>query len=115
MAVEDKEEVWVHIATWLPASLRRQVGLHCLKSDTTMMEFLVAALREKLAKGSGGRRRQVPVEENPHHLFRTRHRPTAPTPRTHQNKTAVPKRGQRRRGRRAYSPSASNSAPSSTP
>jgi hypothetical protein len=96
MAAES--EGWVQLATRLPKSLHYKVRLHCLKADTTMMHFLVAALREKLVKASGGERRRANVdEEHPHRRFRTR--PGAPTLRTRRNKTAVPKRGQRYRGR----------------
>jgi hypothetical protein len=61
MAVES--EGWIQLATRIPKSLHREVRLHCLKAETTMMHFLVAALREKLAKGSRGRRQRT----NPAH------------------------------------------------
>jgi hypothetical protein len=83
-----ESEVRVSLATRLPKSLHRKVRLHCLKSDTTMMEFLVAALREKLAKASHGERPRGKLAS-----FRAQ--PTARTIRARQNKTAVPKLGQR--------------------
>lgn len=43
-------EPWVQLATRLPRSLHRAVKLHCITHDTTLMAFVVAALREKLAR-----------------------------------------------------------------
>jgi hypothetical protein len=92
MAVES--EVWVQLATRLPKSLHRKVRLHCLKAETTMMQFLAAALREKLAKASHGERPRAKGNVvHPHPPFRAR--PTAHTIRARQNKTATPKLGQR--------------------
>ena len=50
------DDVWVQLATRIPKSLHRQLKLHCVQSDTSVMDFVVEALREKLGKG-GGRRR----------------------------------------------------------
>jgi predicted HicB family RNase H-like nuclease len=50
-------EAWVQLATRIPKSLHRELKLHCVHADTSVMEFVVAALREKLARqGRGGRR-----------------------------------------------------------
>ncbi len=51
--------VWVQLATRVPKSLHRQLKLHCVQSDTSVMGFVVAALEEKLGKG-GGRKRSAP-------------------------------------------------------
>lgn len=50
------DEVWVQLATRIPKALHRQLKLHCVQSDTSVMGFVVAALEEKLGK-SGGRKR----------------------------------------------------------
>jgi hypothetical protein len=39
-------------------TLHRQLKLHCVQSDTSVMDFVVASLEEKLAK-SGGRKRSA--------------------------------------------------------
>jgi hypothetical protein len=49
------DEPWVQSATRIPKGLHRQLKLHCVESDTSVMDFVVASLREKLAKV--GRRR----------------------------------------------------------
>ena len=50
-------EPWVQLATRIPKPLHRQLKLHCVHADTSLMEFVVAALKEKLARqGRGGRR-----------------------------------------------------------
>ena len=43
-------EPWVQLATRVPASVHRAVKLHCVRSDQSLMAFVVAALREKLAR-----------------------------------------------------------------
>jgi predicted HicB family RNase H-like nuclease len=50
------DEVWVQLATRIPKGLHRQLKLHCVQSDTSVMDFVVTALEEKLGKG-GGRKR----------------------------------------------------------
>ena len=53
---EREDEHWVQLATRIPKELRRRLKLHCVESETSVMDFVVAALREKLAK-TGTRRR----------------------------------------------------------
>ena len=48
-------EVWVQLATRIPKQLHRELKLHCVKSDVSVMDFVVGALEEKLARESGGR------------------------------------------------------------
>jgi hypothetical protein len=49
--------VWVQLATRIPKSLHRELKLHCVHADTSVMDFVVAALKEKLARrGRSGRR-----------------------------------------------------------
>jgi predicted HicB family RNase H-like nuclease len=53
-------EVWVQLATRIPKNLHRELKLHCVKSDVSVMDFVVKALREKLSRESGaGERRKV--------------------------------------------------------
>ncbi len=50
------DEPWVQLATRIPKSLHRQLKLHCVQTDTSVMDFVVTALRDKLARESGRRR-----------------------------------------------------------
>ena len=50
------EEAWVQLATRIPKTLHRELKLYCVQSDTSVMDFVVEALREKLGR-SGGRKR----------------------------------------------------------
>ena len=38
------------MATRIPKALRRELKLHCVHADMSVMEFVVAALKEKLAR-----------------------------------------------------------------
>lgn len=49
-------EARVQLATRIPKALHRRVKLHCVHADTSVMEFVVAALKEKLARQGRGRR-----------------------------------------------------------
>ena len=51
-----EDEVWVQLATRIPKPLHRELKLHCVQSDTSVMEFVVRALEEKLAKAAGRKR-----------------------------------------------------------
>jgi len=44
------DEEWTQLATRISKALHRQLKLHCVESDTSVMDFVVAALREKLTK-----------------------------------------------------------------
>ena len=50
-------EEWTQLATRIPKSLHRGLKLHCVESSTSVMDFVVNALREKLATST--RRRTV--------------------------------------------------------
>jgi predicted HicB family RNase H-like nuclease len=50
------DEVWTQLATRIPKTLHRQLKLYCVEHDTSVMDFVVTALREKLASRSGRRR-----------------------------------------------------------
>jgi predicted HicB family RNase H-like nuclease len=43
------EEQWTQLATRIPKPLHRELKLHCVQADVKLMDFVVAALREKLA------------------------------------------------------------------
>jgi hypothetical protein len=49
----DPSIVWVQLATRIPKSLHRELRLHCVTVDTSVMDFVVKAIEEKIA-GSGG-------------------------------------------------------------
>jgi hypothetical protein len=50
------EEAWVQLATRIPKALHRHLKLHCVRADTSLMDFVVEALREKLVRESGRKR-----------------------------------------------------------
>ena len=50
------EEAWVQLATRIPKTLHRQLKLHCVRADTSLMDFVVEALREKLTRESSRKR-----------------------------------------------------------
>jgi predicted HicB family RNase H-like nuclease len=50
------EEPLVQLATRIPKTLHRQFKLHCVQTDTSVMEFVVAAIEERLARTSGRKR-----------------------------------------------------------
>lgn len=53
-------EVWVQLATRIPKQLHRELKLYCVKSDVSVMDFVVSALEDKLQRETrgGGRRRK---------------------------------------------------------
>jgi predicted HicB family RNase H-like nuclease len=56
MAKED--DVLIQLATRIPKGLHREIKLYCVQTGISVMEFVAAALEEKLRKASGrsGRR-----------------------------------------------------------
>jgi predicted HicB family RNase H-like nuclease len=50
MAKSD-EVVWVQLATRIPKPLHRDLKLHCVQAEISVMEFVTKAIGEKL-KGS---------------------------------------------------------------
>ena len=54
------DDVWVQLATRIPKELHRQLKLHCVESDSSVMGFVVEALEEKL--GKAGRRKRARSE-----------------------------------------------------
>jgi predicted HicB family RNase H-like nuclease len=45
-------EAWTQLATRIPKSLHRKLKLHCVTHDTSVMDFVVEALKEKLGRES---------------------------------------------------------------
>ena len=52
-------EVWVQLATRIPKQLHRELKLFCVKSDVSVMEFVVSALEDKLQHETKGRARRA--------------------------------------------------------
>ena len=50
MARDAAVEAWTQLATRIPKTLHRKMRLHCVIADTSMMEFVVKAVEEKLAR-----------------------------------------------------------------
>ncbi|HZP41040.1 MAG TPA: hypothetical protein VFD84_05975 [Candidatus Binatia bacterium] len=51
-------EVWVQLATRIPKQLHRELKLFCVKSDVSVMDFVVSALEDKLQRESRSRERR---------------------------------------------------------
>ena len=49
-------EVWVQLATRIPKALHRDLKLHCVETETSVMEFVTKAIEEKLKQPSSGSR-----------------------------------------------------------
>jgi predicted HicB family RNase H-like nuclease len=47
------EQVWVQLATRIPKSLHRELKVHCVRAEESVMGFVVQALAEKLARDAG--------------------------------------------------------------
>ena len=44
------DEPWTQLATRIPKELHRRLKLHCVTNDTSVMEFVVEAIEEKLGR-----------------------------------------------------------------
>jgi predicted HicB family RNase H-like nuclease len=53
-----EEVVWVQLATRIPKALHRELKLHCVTAETSVMDFVVKALEEKLARSGGAPKRR---------------------------------------------------------
>ncbi len=56
----EMNEAWVQLATRIPRRLHREMKLHCVAREVSLMAFVVDALREKLqsaGEGATGTRR----------------------------------------------------------
>jgi hypothetical protein len=54
-AAAKEGEVWVQLATRIPKQLHRELKLHCVSGDTSVMQFVVDAITDKLARTAKGR------------------------------------------------------------
>jgi len=45
-----EDVVWVQLATRIPKSLHRDLKLHCVTAETSVMDFVTKAVQEKLAR-----------------------------------------------------------------
>ncbi len=52
------DETWVQLATRIPKTLHRQLKLYCVQTDTSVMDFVVQSLEERLGK-AGSRKRSA--------------------------------------------------------
>ena len=52
----EREGAMARLATRIPKSLHRKLKLYCVESGLSVMEFVTAAIEEKLRR-AGGRRR----------------------------------------------------------
>ena len=59
--------VWVQLATKIPKALHREMKLHCVHRDKSVMDFVTQALQEKLSAPS-------PSEARPAKPSRRKHR-----------------------------------------
>ena len=55
MADKD-DDVLIQLATRIPKTLHREIKLHCVSLGISVMEFVAAALEDRLRKGSAKRR-----------------------------------------------------------
>src|SRR5438552_1158077 len=55
----DVDAPWVQLATRIPKELHRRLKLHAVTHDVSLMEFVVSAIEERLAREGGRRRRAV--------------------------------------------------------
>ena len=53
----DDDEPFVQLATRIPKQLHRDLKLHCVKADISLMDFVVSALKERLAVNGRRKRR----------------------------------------------------------
>ena len=50
------EEPQVQLATRIPRALHRQLKLYCVHNDTSVMDFVVGAIRDRLTREKGRKR-----------------------------------------------------------
>ena len=53
------DEPWVQLATRIPKALHRELKLHCVTNDIVLMNFVVAAVEERLGRASARKRRRA--------------------------------------------------------
>ncbi len=55
MADKD-DDVLIQLATRIPKTLHREIKLHCVSSGISVMEFVAAALEDRLRKNAAKRK-----------------------------------------------------------
>ncbi len=56
MARRFEDEPWVQLATRIPKQLHRELKLHCVRADVSLMDFVVQSLEDRLARVGRKRR-----------------------------------------------------------
>jgi predicted HicB family RNase H-like nuclease len=54
--IPTSEEPWTQLATRIPKELHHRLKLHCVSHNITVMEFVVAAIEEKLGRKAKSRK-----------------------------------------------------------
>ena len=57
--MNDTKEPWVQLATRIPKSLHRSMKLHCVTAESSVMDFVVKSIEDKLAREEGKRRKRA--------------------------------------------------------
>jgi len=52
---------FVHLKTRVPASFQRALKLHCVRANTSQVDFIVTALREELDRATRTRPKRKPA------------------------------------------------------
>jgi predicted HicB family RNase H-like nuclease len=50
------DDVLIQLATRIPKGLHREIKLYCVETSISVMEFVAAALEDKLKRGGGKRK-----------------------------------------------------------
>jgi hypothetical protein len=53
------EEAQTQLTTRIPKGLRLELRLHCVKTDSSVMDFVAQAINEKLKQDAGRRQRST--------------------------------------------------------
>ena len=51
-----EDEPWTQLSTRVPKALHHRLRLHCVIAETSVMDFVTAAIQEKLARSGGARK-----------------------------------------------------------
>ncbi len=54
-----EDEALTQLATRIPKELHRRLKMHCVGTDTTVMDFVVQAIREKLGRKAKPKKRKA--------------------------------------------------------
>jgi predicted HicB family RNase H-like nuclease len=53
------DEAWTQLATRIPKPLHRELKLHCVQAETSVMEFVIAAIEDKLGRKAKPKKRKA--------------------------------------------------------